>query len=128
MVKPTKKSAELHEADLKERVEAHPLSVPFLFLGRQTVSDNFIYIPIAGLIITVALGFVFPMAEGHKAPWDSIPVIGYFAWALIGFIAYSFVVISAGPLFKLLARPEGYYEGETLPDPDVSVEGGHHHD
>ncbi len=95
-------SIELSEAEIKERSESHPLSVPFLWLGRKSVQDNFIYIPLAGLIITIALGLVFP--PKHAAPWD------FFAsWAVIGFVAYSFVVLSAEPLFKFLSRPEDYY-------------------
>ena len=95
-------SADLTEAEIKERSESHPLSVPYLWLGRKSVQDNFIFIPLAGLIITIALGLIFP--PKHAAPWD------FFAsWALIGFVAYSFVVLSAEPLFKLLSRPEDYY-------------------
>jgi len=95
-------AADLTAAEIKERSESHPLSVPFLWLGRKSVQDNFIFIPLAGLIITIALGLVFP--PKHAAPWD------FFAsWALIGFCAYSFVVLSAEPLFKLLSRPEDYY-------------------
>jgi len=101
-------NVQMSEAELKERSEAHPFSVPFLWLGRKSIQDNFIYIPLAGLIITIALGLVFPMH--HKAPWD------FFAsWAIIGFVAYSFVVLSAEPLFKLLSRPEDYY-GEVSSD------------
>jgi len=45
----------------------------------------------------------------HPAPWD----FG-FSWAVIGFVAYSVVVLSAEPLFRLLARGEDYYaEGEA---------------
>lgn len=86
----------------KERAESHPLSVPFLWLGKKSVQDNFIFVPLAGLIITVALGLVFP--PEHKAPWDF-----FGSWAVIGFCAYSVVVLSAEPLFKLLARKEDYY-------------------
>ncbi len=95
-----KLSDEAREA--KERVEAHPMAVPFLWLGRKSVQDNFIFLPLIGLIITIVLGLVFP--PEHEAPWD------FFAsWAVIGFCAYSAVVFSAEPLFKLLARDENYY-------------------
>ena len=86
----------------KERAEAHPLAVPFLWLGKKSVQDNFIYVPLAGLIITIALGLVYPLK--HKSPWDF-----FGSWAVIGFCAYSIVVLSANPLFKLLARKEDYY-------------------
>jgi len=32
---------------------------------------------------------------------------------LLGFLAYTFVVLSAEPLFKLLARSEDYYDDGT---------------
>ena len=82
----------------------HPVSRRFLFLGDHKFIDNFIWLPVVGLAITIMAGLIYPFKEGHAAPWD------FFAsWAIIGFVAYSFVVLSAGPLFKLLARDESYY-------------------
>jgi len=78
------------------------------------------------MIAMIALGIVFPQAK--PAPWDAIPG----SWALIGFVAYSFIVLCAKPLTALLARPEDYYGEGGLPDPDYStdpdVTGEHHHD
>lgn len=91
---------------IKERTEAHPLAVPFLWLGNEKVIKNFIFVPLIGLIIFSIMGVFFPLH--HPAKWD------FFAsYTLIGFVAYSFVVVSAWPLFKLLARDENYY-GEEL--------------
>jgi len=95
-----------------ERAEAHPLAVPFLFLGRKHVQDKFIYVALLGLIITVILGFIFPLH--HPTPYDVIPA----SWGWIGFLSYSFLVLCAKPLFKLLARPETYY-GE---DPNMDLD------
>ncbi len=102
----------------------HPLARKFLWLADEKVIQNFIWLPIIGLAVTIPLAFVYPFDEGHKAPWD------FFAsWAIIGFVAYSFVVLSAEPLFRLLSRKENYYGEEVEPEvivaPKVEV---HHHD
>jgi hypothetical protein len=99
--------------------------VPFLWLGNQKVIDNFIWLPVIGMIAMIALGMVYPQAK--PAPWDVIPG----SWALIGFVAYSFIVLCAKPLFAILARAEDYYGEGGLPDPDYSTEHTHegdHHD
>lgn len=90
--------------------DIHPLSRHFLFLGEKKTKENFIWLPILGMVITVMCGLIpkFKFDPHHMAPWD------FFAsWAVIGFIAYSFVVFSADPLFRLLSRDENYYgEGD----------------
>lgn len=115
----------LSEKELEERQNAHPFAVPFLWLGNQKIIDNFIWLPVIGMIVMIALGIVYPQAK--PAPWDVIPG----SWALIGFVAYSFIVLCAKPLTKLLARPEDYYGEGGLPDPDYSTDPditGEHHD
>lgn len=97
-----KQQQKLDEKRIKERAEAHPLAVPFLWLGNEKIIKNFIYVPLIGLILFSVLGYMYPLY--HPAPWD------FFAsYAVIGFVAYSFVVLMAWPLFKLLARDENYY-------------------
>jgi len=101
----------------------HPLSRKFLWLADPKIVNGFIWLPIIGLAVTIPLAFLYPFEEGHKAPWD------FFAsWAIIGFVAYSFVVLSAEPLFRLLARKENYYGEEVEPEIIVApvVEGDHH--
>lgn len=103
------------------RSEVHPAAVPFLWLGRTRVKENFIWFPLAGLIICSILGVIFP--QKHPAPWE---VFGEFVvpgtWAIFGFLAYSFIVFSAPVLFKLLSRPEDYYGEGGLPDPEYSTD------
>ncbi len=97
--------------------QIHPLAKPFLFLGKEKVKRGFIWFPVVGLIIVSAMGFFFP--PKHPAPWD----FG-FSWAVIGFVAYTIVVLSAEPLFKMLARDETYYgEGEA---PKLVNKGDHY--
>ncbi|PHR94343.1 MAG: hypothetical protein COA69_01745 [Robiginitomaculum sp.] len=106
--KPNKSQNSMSKAELKERAEAHPLAVPFLWLGHEKTIKNFIFVPMIGLVLFSILGFFFPLH--HPADWD------FFAsYTLIGFAAYSFVVLSAWPLFKLLSRDEDYY-GEDHDD------------
>ena len=100
---PKKENSTLSEAQLKERAEAHPLAVPFLWLGNHNVQKKFIYVPIVGTILFSILGYFYPLH--HPAPWDIVPM----SYAIFGFLAYSFVVVCAWPLFKLLARDEDYY-------------------
>ncbi len=95
----------LTKAQIKERTEAHPMAVPFLWLGSAKTNRNFIFVPFIGMVIFSILGFFYP--PKHPAPWD----FG-FSYAVIGFVAYSFVVLAAHPLFKLLSRPENYYGEE----------------
>lgn len=102
-----------------EMAKIHPAARPFLWLGKEKTIKNFMWLPIAGMIICIVLGYLYP--QKHEAPWDF-----FGSWALIGFVAYSFVVLSAGPLFKFLARDEGYYGEGGLPDPEHSTEGSHH--
>jgi len=117
-----KPNAELTEAERDERATAHPLAVPFLWLGKKEVIENFIWVPLAGMLITIGLGLIYFEDMHHKAPWDF-----FGSWALAGFVAYSLVVLSAKPLFNFLSRSEDYYGEGGLPDPEVSTE-GHHHD
>ena len=104
----------------RERAEAHPLAVPFLFLGRKRVKDNFIYLALIGVIVTTILGFFYPLH--HPAPYDIVPA----SWALIGFLSYTFLVLCAKPLFKLLARPETYYGEDPNMDLDHIEEASNH--
>ena len=97
--------------------QIHPYAKPFLFLGKESVKRNFIWFPIIGLIIVSIMGFFFP--PKHPAPWD----FG-FSWAVIGFVAYTVVVLSAEPLFRLLARREDYYD--ELPAPKLINKGDHY--
>lgn len=96
----------------------HPYARPFLFLGKESVKRNFIWLPLIGVIVMVVLGYFYP--PKHPAPWDF-----FGSWAVIGFTAYTIVVLSAEPLFRLLSRPENYYaEGEgPVIDPEVLAEG-----
>lgn len=86
--------------------QIHPLAVPFLFLGRESFKRKFMWLPIIGLIISVGLGFVY--TPKHLEPWHF-----FGSWAVIGFLSYTFVVLAAEPLFKLLARGEDYYDDGT---------------
>ena len=90
----------------------HPLAKKFLWLANPRVVRGFIWLPVIGLAVTYVAGFIFPFYPDHKAPWD-INWLG--SWGLIGFIAYTTVVLSADPLFKLLSRGEDYY-GEGSDD------------
>lgn len=99
-----------HDHDTASDENIHPVSKKFLWLADKKVVDGFIWLPVIGLVITVMAAFLYPFDPHHKAPWD------FFAsWGIIGFLAYSFVVLSAEPLFKLLSRPEDYY-GEGSDD------------
>lgn len=101
----------------------HPFARKFLFLGEERVIESFIWLPVVGLAVTIPLALLYPFEEGHKAPWDLFP-----SWAIIGFVAYAFVVLSAEPLFRLLARKENYYGEEVVPENIIEpvVEGDHH--
>jgi hypothetical protein len=93
--KPAKKIAAEHK-------NIHPAARPFLWLGEEKTVKNFIFVPLVGVIVFSILGYFFPLH--HPAKWD------FFAsYSVIGFVAYSFVVLAAWPLFKLLSRPENYY-------------------
>ncbi len=122
--KPSRRSTDnVPSMDVRDEY-IHPLSRKFLWLGEQKVIDGFIWVPIIGLIISTMAVFIYPFDDAHKASWD------FFAsWAIIGLVAYSIVVISAEPLFRLLSRKENYYGEEVEPEiivaPKVEV---HHHD
>lgn len=120
MESPENKPITEYSAQERERAEAHPLAVPFLFLGRKGVKDNFIYVALLGVIVTTILGFKYPL--DHPTPFDVVPA----SWAWIGFLSYTFLVLCAKPLFKLLARPETYYGEDPNMDLDHIEEGGHH--
>ena len=86
----------------------HPLSRKFAFLAKPKVRRNFIWVPLAVLVVSIALGpWGMDYLRGHSdymSPWE------FFAsWAVWGFLSYSFVVLMARPLFALLAKPEGFY-------------------
>ncbi|MGB0907829.1 MAG: hypothetical protein ACPGVT_10075 [Maricaulaceae bacterium] len=105
-----------HPHTHEDLTKIHPLAVPFLWLANPKVERGFIWIPLIGMIITILLGLVYP--QKHPAPWDKL---FFGSWAVIGFFAYSFVVMSAEPLFKLLARDEDYY-GEGSTDLEIADE------
>ncbi len=117
---PKNKVVDMHSAPHNEEApdysDIHPFAVPFLFLGRKSVIENFIWLPLIGMFIMIILGVVYP--PYHPAPWDVIPG----SWAIIGYVAYTIIVLSARPLFSLLARSEDYYGEGGLPDPEYSTE------
>lgn len=105
------------KADDHQANGIHPAAKPFLFLGKEGVKRNFIWLPLLGMLVCVALGISHP--QKHPLPIEKyIPG----SWALFGFLAYSFIVFSAPFLFKFLARPETYYGEGGLADPDYSTE------
>ena len=107
MAKKPNKKPSLTKAQITERTEAHPAAVPFLWLANKGVVKNFFYVPLIGIIFFTIMGIFYPLH--HPAPWDVVPG----SYAIVGFIAYSFVVLASWPLFKLLSRPEDYYgEGD----------------
>jgi hypothetical protein len=111
----------------KQLDDIHPVSRYFLFLGKDSVKRNFMWFPLAGMIICIILGIYHP--QKHPLPYEQyIPG----SWAIWGFVAYSLIVLSANTLFKLLGRDESYYGEGGLPDPDYStdpmVTGEAHHD
>jgi len=108
----------LSPKEIVERAEAHPMAVPFLWLGSAKVQRNFIFVPLIGMVLFSILGFFYP--PHHKAPWD----FG-FSYTVIGFVSYSFVVLMAWPLFRLLARQENYY-GEDPDCADVPLDSSFH--
>ena len=126
--KPPKNKADAkHAAEKNEAAsygDIHPFAVPFLWLGRKSVIENFMWLPLLGMIVMIILGVVYP--PHHPAPWDIVPG----SWAIIGFTAYTIIVLSARPLFALLSRPEDYYGEGGLADPEYSTEhtSGDHHD
>lgn len=103
----------LSPLEIVERAEAHPAAVPFLWLGSKKTQRNFIYIPLVGMIIFSILGFLFP--PKYPTLWKY-----GFLYDAIGFFSYSFVVLAAHPLFKILSRPENYYgeDGEDNEEED----------
>ena len=117
---PKNKAKDMQETPQNEEAtqysDIHPFAVPFLFLGRKSVIENFMWLPLIGMIIMIILGVVYP--PHHPAPWDVVPG----SWAIIGFVAYTIIVLSARPLFSLLARSEDYYGEGGLPDPEYSTE------
>jgi len=103
--------------------DIHPAAIPFLWLGKESVKKNFIWIPLIGMLICVVIGVFYP--QKHPLPIEKyIPG----SWAIFGFLAYSFIVFCAPLLFKLLARDESYYGEGGLPDPDYSTEHLHEGD
>lgn len=112
------------EADAAD--EIHPFARKFMFVFDPKVKDRFIWVSVIGLVITIALSFVFP--NKHPGPWEP-GLVSVISYGVIGFGAYSIVVLSAAPLFKLLSRDEDYYaEGEDhdLPE-DQWYENRKHH-
>ena len=99
----------------------HPAAKPFLFLGKESVKHNFMWVVLAGMVLCMVIGVFFP--QKHPLPIEKyIPG----SWAIFGFLAYSFIVLCAPFIFKALARDENYYGEGGLPDPDYSTEGEHH--
>ena len=115
----TKAEEIAHEREIAPT--CHPAARPFLWLGRRSVKRNFIWLVLAAAIVNSVLGVIFP--SKYPAPWETF---GDFvvpgSWAIFGFLAYCFIVFMANPLFTLLGRREGFYPGETLPDPDYSTD------
>ena len=104
-----------------EMDQIHPAARPFLFLSDTKVKRNFIWLPLAGLILASIIGVFHP--QKHPAPFEMIGdafIPG--SWAIFGFLAYSFIVFAAPVLFRLLARPETFYGEGGLPDPDYSTD------
>lgn len=90
--------------------DIHPLARMFLWTDTAKVKKNFIWLSVVGLIVTAILMLVYP--NKHPAPWEVGPM-KLIAYGVIGGFAYTFVVLSAKPLFNALSRPEDFYgEGD----------------
>ncbi len=102
----------------------HPFARRFLWLADEKIVKGFYLLPVVGLAVTIPLALYYDFPEGKLAPWD------FFAsWGIIGFLAYTFVVLSARPLFAFLAREENYYGEDVVPEDIVEpVVEAHHHD
>lgn len=113
--------AENHSEHHDEHI--HPAARRFLWLADEKVVKGFYLLPVVGLAITIPLALYYDFPEGKKAPWDFFP-----SWAIIGGLAYTFVVLSARPLFAFLARKENYYGEDVVPEIIVEavVEADHH--
>lgn len=101
-----------HDPISPEDDDIHPIAKKFLWLADERVVQGFIWLPIVGLAVTYVTGYIFPFYPDKKASWE-FDWLG--SWGLIGFAAYTLVVLSAEPLFKLVARDEDYY-GEGSDD------------
>ncbi len=107
--------------------DIHPAARPFLFLGKESVKRNFIWLPLIGMIVCIIIGVFYPQAK-------ALPIEKYIpgSWAIYGFLAYSAIVLSANTLFNFLGRDEAYYGEGGLPDPEYSTDpaitGEPHHD
>lgn len=106
--------------------DIHPFSRKFLWLADPKIKKNFIWFTVLGLILTIIAGFIFP--NKHPGPWEPgwLSTISY---GVIGFGAYTIVVLSAAPLFNLLSRDEAYYgEGDDHDHAPPPPFGYHSHD
>ena len=98
-----------HDAEVNAG-EIHPFAKKLLWLDSPNVQKNFIWVSVVGLVLTALLMTFFP--NKHPAPWE-VGLMKWIAYAVIGGFAYTFVVLSASPLFKLLSRSEDFYaEGD----------------
>ncbi|WP_427449886.1 hypothetical protein [Litorimonas sp. WD9-15] len=97
--------------------DIHPAAQPFLFLTRDKVRRNFLWLPLVGLIICSVLGVFHP--QKHPLPYEQyIPG----SWAIFGFLVFCGVGLCATTFAHFLARPESYYGEGGLPDPEDSLE------
>ncbi len=96
--------------NVTEQGDIHPLAKKFLWLDSPKVKKNFIWLSVSGLVMTTVLMIFYP--NKHPAPWEVGPM-KLIAYGVIGGFAYTFVVLSAKPLFAMLSRPENFYgEGD----------------
>lgn len=98
--------------------EIHPVARKFLWLASPRVKNRFMWFTVAGLIVTAALMLAYP--NKHPAPWEQ-GIWYILTYGVIGAGAYTIVVLSAAPLFKLLSRDENYYGEEIEPTGDDHV-------
>ncbi len=96
-----KKPAPKRKPDRK--ADIHPAARPFMWLLSEPVRKGFMYVVGLGALVFAGLDYVIP----RHAHFGFEHIKGFFA--LFGFVAFSFVVLSGWPLRALTGRPEDYY-------------------
>ena len=80
----------------------HPVSRRFAFLARPRTRHAMMWVFLAGLV-AASLAGLFVDAKKYT-PWP------FFAWwSVLGLLSFATVALLSWGVFRLLARPDGYY-------------------
>lgn len=103
-----KKTSTEHDSTSKDHENLSPLAKRFLWADSSSAVERVIFW--LGVVCVVLFVLDFVIHRHSYAPGEGMP--GYYA--IVGFVAFTLIVLGASQLRKLILRNEAYYSSNSI--------------